>query len=71
MFQNQLLHEKVLTNEIIEKIDAEARAEAELAVEFSEASPFPTADDIQKDVYWETDQAKRTSEGRIFFNSVK
>ena len=30
-----------------------------------------TADDIQKDVYWETDQPQRTSEGRIFFNSVK
>lgn len=71
VFQNQLLHEKVLTEAIVEEIDAAARAEAERAVEFSEASPFPTAEDIQKDVYWETDQPKRTSEGRIFFNSVK
>lgn len=71
VFQNQLLHEKVLDDKLVEQIDAEARAEAERCVEFAEASPFPTADDIQKDVYWETDQPQRTSEGRIFFNSVK
>ena len=71
VFKNQLLHEKVLTDAIIEEIDAAARAEADRAVEFAEASPFPTAEDIQKDVYWETDQPERTSEGRIFFNSVK
>ncbi len=71
VFQHQLVHEKVLTDALIEEIDAAARAEAERAVEFAEASPFPTADDIQKDVYWETDQPKRTSEGRIFFNSVE
>lgn len=70
VFQKQLLHEKVLTDAIIEEIDLAARAEADRAVEFAEASPFPTADDIQKDVYWETDQPKRTSEGRIFFNHV-
>ena len=70
VFQNQLLFEKVLTEALIAEIDAAARAEADRAVEFAEASPFPTAEDIQKDVYWETDQAQRTSEGRIFFNSI-
>lgn len=68
VFQNQLVLEKVLTPALIEEIDAAARAESERAVEFAEASPFPTVADIQKDVYWETDQPKRTSEGRIFFN---
>jgi pyruvate dehydrogenase E1 component alpha subunit len=71
IFQNQLVYEKVLTDALIAEIDAAARAEADRAVEFAEASPFPTADDIQKDVYWETDQPQRTSEGRIFFNSVE
>jgi pyruvate dehydrogenase E1 component alpha subunit len=70
VFQSQLVYEKVLTDAVIEEIDTAARAEAERAVEFAEASPFPTAEDIQKDVYWETDQAQRTSEGRIFFNQV-
>jgi pyruvate dehydrogenase E1 component alpha subunit len=68
VFENQLISEKVLTPALIEEIDAAARAESERAVEFAEASPFPTVADIQKDVYWETDQPKRTSEGRIFFN---
>jgi pyruvate dehydrogenase E1 component alpha subunit len=68
IFQNQLLHEQVLTPALCETIDAEARVEADRAVEFAEASPFPTIADLQKDVYWETDQATRTSEGRIFFN---
>ena len=71
IFQNQLVYEKVLTDALIAEIDAAARAEADRAVEFAEASPFPTAEDIQKDVYWETDQPQRTSEGRIFFNSVE
>ncbi len=69
LFQDKLKAEKVLTEEIIEKIDTEARAEADLAAEFAEASPFPTTDDIQTDVYWEADNAdKRTSKGRLFFD---
>ncbi len=69
VFQRQLLSEGVLTEALIEKIDAEARAEAENSAEFAEASPFPTPDDIQKDVYWESDNpAGRKSEGRLFFD---
>jgi len=69
LFQNQLLGETVLTNAIIEKIDQEARAEADSAVEFAEASPYPTVDDIQKDVYWEIDNpSERKSEGKLFFD---
>jgi pyruvate dehydrogenase E1 component alpha subunit len=69
VFQNILLAEKVLNEALIEKIDTEARAEADLSAEFAEASPFPDASDIQKDVYWESDNpSKRTSEGRLFFN---
>jgi pyruvate dehydrogenase E1 component alpha subunit len=69
LFQNALLAEGVLTEAQIEQIDAEAKAEADLAADFAEASPFPTAEDIQKDVYWETDNpAQRASKGRLFFD---
>src|SRR5690606_16006482 len=69
VFQHKLLQEGVLDEELIAKIDGEARAEAESAAEFAEASPFPTVADIQKDVYWEADHpAERTSKGRLFFD---
>jgi pyruvate dehydrogenase E1 component alpha subunit len=52
-----------------EKIDTEARAEADHAAEFAEESPFPTAADIQTDVYWEADNpSDRQSKGRLFFD---
>src|SRR5580704_2730528 len=47
VFQNLLLAEKVLDEASVEKIDSEARAEADVAAEFAEASPFPTAADLQ------------------------
>ncbi|EIP97270.1 pyruvate dehydrogenase E1 component, alpha subunit [Opitutaceae bacterium TAV1] len=69
LFQQTLLGEKVLTDALIEQIDAAARAEADTAADFAEASPFPTPDDIQRDVYWEADHPdQRTSKGRLFFN---
>ncbi len=68
LFQDKLLAEGVLTAALAEQIDAEARAEADLAADFSEASPFPTPADIQTDVYWEADNpADRRSQGRLFF----
>ena len=69
LFQNTLLAEGVLTEATAAKIDGEARAEADHAADFAEASPFPTPDDIQKDVYWEADHpAERQSQGRLFFD---
>jgi len=69
VFQNRLVEEGVLDEALIEKIDTEARAEADNAVDFAEASPFPTVDDIQKDVYWEADHpSERKSQGRLFFD---
>jgi pyruvate dehydrogenase E1 component alpha subunit len=68
VFQNKLIAEGVLDEALIEKIDTEARAEADLAADFAEASPFPTVEDIQKDVYWEADNPEqRASKGRLFF----
>jgi pyruvate dehydrogenase E1 component alpha subunit len=68
LFQDKLLAERVLTAATAEQIDTEARAEADVAADFSEASPFPTPADIQTDVYWEADNpADRRSQGRLFF----
>ena len=68
LFQQTLRDEKVLTDALVEQIDTEARTEADLAADFAEASPFPTVEDIQKDVYWEIDNPEhRKSEGRLFF----
>ncbi|HVU34864.1 MAG TPA: pyruvate dehydrogenase (acetyl-transferring) E1 component subunit alpha [Opitutaceae bacterium] len=69
LFQNQLVGEKLLSESLIEKIDGEARAEAESAADFAEASPFPSVEDIQRDVYWEADNpSERKSQGRLFFD---
>jgi pyruvate dehydrogenase E1 component alpha subunit len=69
LFQAVLLAEGVLTEATAAKIDEEARAEADVAAEFAEASPFPTAADIQSDVYWEADNpSERKSQGRLFFD---
>jgi pyruvate dehydrogenase E1 component alpha subunit len=69
VFQAALLKEGVLNDALIELINTEAVTEAENAAEFAEISPFPTVDDIQKDVYWEVDNPdQRTSKGRLFFD---
>lgn len=69
VFQQKLLQEGVLDEALIEKTDGEARAEAENAAEYAEASPYPTVEDIQKDVYWEADNpSERKSQGRLFFD---
>ncbi len=69
VFQAILIAEGVLTTESAEQVDAAARQEAEDAAAFADASPYPTVEDIQKDVYWESDNpTERKSEGRLFFN---
>ncbi len=69
VFQDILVKEGVLDEATIEKIDTEARTEADVAADFAEASPFPTTEDIQKDVYWESDNpSERKSQGRLFFD---
>ena len=40
----------------------------EEAAAFAEASPYPTVEDITKDIYWEEDHPeKKVSQGRIIF----
>jgi pyruvate dehydrogenase E1 component alpha subunit len=69
LFQKTLLTEETLTQALVDQIDTEARAEADQAAEFAEASPYPTVEDLQKDVYWEVDNPdQKTSQGRLFFS---
>lgn len=68
-FEKQLLSEDVLDDDLIKEINQAAKAEADAAADFADASPFPTPDEIFDDVYWETDNPEeRTSEGKLFFN---
>ena len=69
LWKNQLIHEKVITEEGVEHIDAEAKAEAAAAAEFAIASPWPSEESIFQDIYYEVDhgtEAGRT--GRHFFS---
>jgi pyruvate dehydrogenase E1 component alpha subunit len=69
VFQHKQLAEGALDEAAVAAIDAEARAEADRSADFAEASPFPDVSDIQKDVYWESDNpSERASGGRLFFN---
>ena len=69
MYQDQLVKEKVIKQEQIDEMDAHARQEAEDSATFADASPYPTADDIVKHVYFETDAPnERTTQGTLFFN---
>ena len=69
VYQNSLIAEGVLTEPLIKQIDDNARAEAETSAQFAEESPWPTVDDIKKDVYWEIDNpADRKSTGSLFFD---
>ena len=69
LWENQLLKEGVITRPGIDKIDAEAKAEAAAAAEFALASPWPAEESIFEDIYHEVDhgtEAGRT--GRHFFS---
>jgi pyruvate dehydrogenase E1 component alpha subunit len=69
LWRQRLTTEGVLTEETYQQIDREAKAEANAAADFADASPYPQVEDITRDVYFEVDEfteAGRT--GRHFFN---
>ena len=69
LWENQLLAEKVITREGIDKIDAEAKAEAAAAAEFGIASPWPSEESIFEDIYHEVDHKTEAGQtGRHFFS---
>jgi pyruvate dehydrogenase E1 component alpha subunit len=69
IFKQQLVDQKLLSEEQYEAIDAEVKAEASDSVIFAEESPFPTEASIFEDVYFEVDrQTEAGRTGRHFFN---
>ena len=69
LWENQLLTEKVITEDGVKKIDAEAKAEAAAAVKFGLSSPWPGEETIFQDIYYEVDhQTEAGQTGRHFFS---
>jgi pyruvate dehydrogenase E1 component alpha subunit len=69
LWGKQLLKEQVITQADIDKIDAEAKAEAATAAEFAIASPWPSQESIFEDIYHEVDhQTEAGQTGRHFFS---
>ena len=69
VWKAQLLAEGVATEEQLCLVDREAQAEAEASAEFAKSSPYPAAETIFEDVYWEVDQKTEAGQtGRHFFN---
>ncbi len=69
LWQNQLLAENVITQVGIDKIDAEAKAEAAAAAEFGIASPWPPEESIFEGIYHEVDHKTEAGQtGRFFFS---
>jgi pyruvate dehydrogenase E1 component alpha subunit len=70
VFTQHLLGEGIITEEALEQIDADAKEEANQAVQFAEESPWPEEGDILRGVYREVDEETEAAEhGRYFFNS--
>src|SRR5829696_9217040 len=55
-FADRLLDENVLTEEVVEKFDAEAISTVDEAVKFADQSPFPELDSLYDDVYVFSDE---------------
>jgi pyruvate dehydrogenase E1 component alpha subunit len=70
LFKNKLIDEKNLTDEVIKEIDIKAKGDADASAEFADASPYPEANELMDDIYWETDNPdKKTSQGTMFFET--
>jgi pyruvate dehydrogenase E1 component alpha subunit len=68
VFRNKLLADGTLNDEMVEKINQQAKDETAAAVKFAEDSDPPTLDEIAEDVYWETDNNTDASKiGHHFF----
>ena len=70
VWTQHLLDEGIISEQEVEQIDIDAKAETNQAVQFAEESPFPEEGDIVRDVYREVDeQTKAAAHGRYFFNT--
>lgn len=69
IFREILREEEVMNDEQASSIDREIRKAAEEAARFADESPFPPAEELTRDIYWEEDNPEeKTSRGTIFFN---
>lgn len=69
IWRRRLVEEGVLTDEEAEKIDKEAKKEADAAGKFAIESEFPSEESIFEDVYWEVDEGTESGRtGKHFFN---
>jgi pyruvate dehydrogenase E1 component alpha subunit len=69
LWKHVLIKEGIIDEEAADKIDHEAREEAESAARFADESPFPSERDIFTDIYWEVDNNTESGRrGRHFFN---
>jgi pyruvate dehydrogenase E1 component alpha subunit len=66
LWKKRLIDEGVTDEETAEKLDQEAKAEADASVKFAEASDYPEPAEIFQDVYWEVDNDQ--PRGKHFFN---
>lgn len=75
LWLKQIEYEGVIDEKQAKEIDKAARDEADMAADFADKSPYPPAETILQDVYWESDNRESAgddgrvpSEGRLFFN---
>lgn len=69
LWRKQLVAEGVLDDEAAEKLDQEAKAEADASAKFAEESDYPQVEDIYKHVYSEVDEGSESGKtGTHFFN---
>lgn len=70
LFRSKLTDEGLLDEVAYKEIDKVARQEADEAAKFADESPFPPAEEIIRNVYWEEDHPEnKVSRGRIFFET--
>lgn len=62
-----LQQENLADEDTLKNLQISARRKAESAIKFAEQAPPPKLSDLTKDVYWESDQPHRTSQGSLFF----
>lgn len=71
LYEDTLKAEKVLNEESVKTIHQEASKEAESAAQFADKSPFPPAEELMTDIYWDTDNPdKKKAEGTFFFETL-
>ena len=69
LWKKRLLDEGVMTEEQSGEIENAAKEEVKEAIQFADESPAPAVANLQRDVYWETDNDTAASkQGRHFFD---